>query len=83
MENDLEIMAASPLWDSLSTNEIPPEYRLLAILGVTAPHIEVAPCSRTILLLWLKGIPIIVDYSNPTNPDPDGPFPLDNLAKVA
>lgn len=83
MENDLEIMAASPLWVSLSTNEIPPEYRLLAILGITAPHIEVAPCSRTILLLWLKGIPIIVDYSNPTNPDPLDPPPIDKALKVA
>lgn len=83
MEKDLEILASSTLWDSTPTNDIPPEYHLLAILGVAAPHVTATPCSHTILLLWLKGIPIIVDYSNPIDDDPDGPFPLDNAAKAA
>jgi hypothetical protein len=83
MENDVEIMAASPLWDTVATNDIPPEYRLLAILGVISPHIESAPCSHTILLLWLKGIPIIVDYSNPIDDGPEDPFPLDMAATAA
>lgn len=81
MENDLEIMAASPLWDSLSTNDIPTEYRILAILSIIAPHIEASPKSHTILALWVKGIPIILDFE--TDPVPDGPSPIDIALKVA
>lgn len=81
METELEITAISHLWDTVPTNEIPPEYLLLAILGVAAPHINVPPNSFTILSLWVKGIPIILDRLESGS---DGPSPpLDSPAKAA
>jgi hypothetical protein len=82
MESALELTAASPLWDTVATNDIPPEYLLLAILGVAAPHIEVPSGSYTILSLWIKGIPIVLDRL-PSDNEPSAPPPIDNLAKVA
>jgi len=82
MENELEITAVSPLWYTVSTNEIPPEYLLLAILGIVASHLEVPPNSFTILSLWVTGIPVIIDHLGSDGPDGPSP-PLDTPAKAA
>lgn len=69
METDLEILAASPLWDDTPTSNIPIAYRLLATLQVVAPHYPTSDqISQTILRLWLTGVPIILEQTPIDNP---------------